>query len=98
MARLPLHPLNLLLFAVFDFVQQVLGLYFYLVIIVALSSWFSRAGVNPIITVLSQIVNPLLNPIRRILPAVAGFDFSPLVLIIIIIFLRMIFSQLTLGI
>lgn len=33
---------------------------------------------------LDSIVNPLLNPIRRLLPSIGGIDFSPLILIILV--------------
>lgn len=94
---LRIHPINLLLFAVFDFISQVLNLYFYFIIIVAISSWFSQSRTSPIIAVLDRMTNPILKPIRKIIPAVAGFDFAPLVLIVIIIFLKMLLSQVTLG-
>ena len=37
---------------------------------------------NPVRSFLDKIVNPLLDPIRRILPPMAGFDFSPIVLLL----------------
>jgi len=37
---------------------------------------------------INGLVEPLLAPIRRILPTTGGLDFSPLVLIILVIFLR----------
>ncbi|MGD8814731.1 MAG: YggT family protein [Anaerolineales bacterium] len=39
---------------------------------------------NPIRRTLDSIVQPMLAPIRRVLPTLGGFDFSPLVLIILI--------------
>jgi YggT family protein len=39
---------------------------------------------HPVRRTLSQIVEPLLAPIRRVIPPVGGLDFSPLVLIIIL--------------
>jgi len=41
---------------------------------------------HPVREAIDRIVDPLLNPIRRILPAIGTFDFSPLVLMIIIQF------------
>ena len=43
---------------------------------------------------IDRLVDPLLNPIRRILPTAGTFDFSPLVLMIIIQFA----SQILIGI
>lgn len=39
---------------------------------------------HPVRSILDRIVQPLLNPIRRIVPSFQMIDFSPLVLIIII--------------
>ena len=33
---------------------------------------------------IDRIVEPMLNPIRQIVPAIGGFDFSPLVLLILV--------------
>ena len=37
---------------------------------------------NPVRSFLDKIINPMLDPIRRILPPLAGFDFSPIVLLL----------------
>jgi YggT family protein len=39
---------------------------------------------NPIRSFLDRIVEPLLSPIRRFVPALGGIDFSPMVLIILL--------------
>lgn len=39
---------------------------------------------HPVRRVVDQIVEPLLNPIRRIVPTMGMFDFSPIVLIILV--------------
>jgi YggT family protein len=39
---------------------------------------------HPIRDALGRILNPLYAPIRKILPAAGGFDFSPLVLLILV--------------
>ena len=39
---------------------------------------------NPVREALDRIVDPFLAPIRRILPSMAGFDFSPVVLLLFI--------------
>jgi YggT family protein len=44
--------------------------------------------VNRVYEVLERLVNPLLNPIRRHIPILGGIDFSPLVLILGLEFLR----------
>lgn len=44
--------------------------------------------VNTIGRVTEAITAPLLNPIRRVLPTLGGIDFAPLVLLLIIFFVR----------
>ena len=46
---------------------------------------------------LDRIVEPLLRPIRRALPPIAGLDFSPLVLIILIGLVRQFLLRLLYG-
>jgi YggT family protein len=39
---------------------------------------------HPIRQTMSQVLEPMLTPIRKIVPAVGGMDFSPLILMILI--------------
>jgi YggT family protein len=50
-------------------------------------SWFPISPDSPISSiyrVLYQITEPVLGPIRRMLPAMGGFDFSPIIVILLI--------------
>ena len=53
------------------------------VIIQTLLSYF-MSPYHPIRRTLDNIIEPMLRPIRRVLPPLAGLDFSPLVLVIVI--------------
>jgi YggT family protein len=57
-----------------------LTLWFYTVaiFIYVILSWFGDRGYNPMATMLAELVEPVLRPIRRILPPVAGLDLAPL--------------------
>ncbi len=77
---------QLLLGSVFNLLQQGMDLLFYILLARAVLSWFSQ-GRTPMESLLSQLTEPLLAPIRRIIPAVGGFDFSAMVLIIGLLFL-----------
>ncbi|MDR0806770.1 MAG: YggT family protein [Enterobacteriaceae bacterium] len=58
-------------------------LVFWLIIIRALMSWISQ-GRNPVDQLLLQLTEPLLSPIRRILPSMGAIDLSPMILILIL--------------
>lgn len=79
--------LQITLFAGLSVLAQALDLIFWLVVIRALLSWFSR-GYNPMEAILQQLTEPLMAPIRRILPPMGGLDLSAMLLIIAIIFLQ----------
>lgn len=51
----------------------------YVIFIEAIMSWFNRAQ-NPLQYTLYQLTQPLLNPIRRILPNTGMIDFAPMIL------------------
>lgn len=65
---------------IIDFVANILVL---IVIIDSILSYFFNPY-HPVRSALDRIVQPLLAPIRRIVPLVGMIDFSPLVLIILI--------------
>ncbi|MCH8949971.1 MAG: YggT family protein [Chloroflexi bacterium] len=50
----------------------------------AILSWFVRDPNNPIVRVLDQITEPVLEPLRRIIPRMGMMDLSPLVAIILL--------------
>jgi YggT family protein len=77
-------------------IDIVLELYMWCLIIAAILSWLSYGGVinthNRFVYMISdflyRITEPALRPIRRFIPLVGGIDLSPVVLIIIIYFVR----------
>ncbi|MGO1298766.1 MAG: YggT family protein [Vibrio sp.] len=61
------------------------GLLFWVLIIRAIMSWVSQ-GRSPIEFVFHQLTEPMLAPIRRIIPAMGGLDLSVLVLFVLLQF------------
>jgi len=54
----------------------------------AILSWFDRGMRNPISQFLVQLTEPIIAPIRRVLPPLGMFDFSPLVALLLLYVLR----------
>ena len=77
----------------------ILSIYMWLIIVRAIASWFSMDPYNPIYQFLIRITEPVLGYIRRVLPMRAGMvDFSPIIAILIIIFLQSFLVQSLFGI
>jgi YggT family protein len=57
-----------------------------LLIVRAIASWVvaAGAGYNPMLSLLEQITEPLLAPLRRIIPPLGGLDFSVLVALVLV--------------
>jgi YggT family protein len=80
------------------FLSYLLELYIYVLVAAAIFSWLIAFNVvNPrnqfvvsVAQLLYAITEPVLRPIRRILPNMSGIDLSPVVVILIIVFIRMV--------
>ena len=79
------------------FLIQLLDLYSLVVLGSVVVSWLQLPPSNPIVTLLGTMTEPLLAPIRRILPDMSGLDFSPLVLLFGLRLLRGVLLTATLG-
>jgi YggT family protein len=68
----------------------------WLVIVAAMISWVSPDPRNPIVQFLYRSTEPLLRPFRRLLPPArtGGIDFSPILVILVILFIRTVLSRL----
>lgn len=82
--------------ALLQTIDLVLNLYTWILIASAIFSWLyafnvinsSNQFVNSIGRFLYAVTEPVLAPVRRILPNLGGIDISPIVILILIFFLR----------
>ncbi|MGC9335016.1 MAG: YggT family protein [Anaerolineae bacterium] len=65
-------------------IDVIFVLYEFAIIARALLPWFRVSPYHPVMRFLIQITEPLLAPIRRNLPTIGGFDFSPMVALLIL--------------
>jgi YggT family protein len=73
-----------------DFIGWLLGLYSWVIIAAALMTWVSPDPRNPIVMFLRRVTEPVLEPVRRLLPPwrTGGLDLSPLIVLIAIQFVE----------
>lgn len=65
-----------------------LDLYSLIVFIAVILSWVRLSPDNPVVRVIDKLTEPVLDKIRRVLPAFGGMDFSPMVLLFALRMLR----------
>jgi YggT family protein len=81
---------------ILSFISYVLTLYVYILIAAAVMSWLIAFNVvnsrSPAVSMVGHflyaVTEPVLRPIRNILPNLGGIDISPVIVILIIIFLQ----------
>jgi YggT family protein len=68
-------------------VYQILRFYEILIVVYVLMSWFPMRGIlYDIYSVLASVVEPYVGLFRRVIPPIAGFDFSPMAAILVLEF------------
>ena len=68
-------------------VDIVLSIFYWLILIRALISWVNPDPYNAIVQILYRTTEPILEPIRKMLPRM-GIDISPIIAFLAIIFLK----------
>jgi len=82
--------LKYLIIALAEVIDIVLLSYMIIIFARAIISWVNPDPYNQIVIFLYRATEPVLRPIRRILPmSNVGIDFSPAIVILAIIFLRL---------
>ena len=77
---------TLIISAIFKLLIILVTIFLYAVLIRAILSWFPSPQMyqNPLFSILVAITEPLMRPVRRIIPAVGAFDLSALVVILVL--------------
>jgi YggT family protein len=74
--------------AVAYILDTILTIYMWIIIISALISWVNPDPYNPIVRFLYSVTDPVLRPIRRRIGMTMGIDISPMIVILIIMFIK----------
>ena len=79
--------LSNLIMALAKVIEVLLTMFYWMILIRALLSWVSPDPFNPIVQFLNKATEPVLEPIRRLLPPMA-IDLSPIIAFLAIMFLK----------
>lgn len=92
-------------FALLQTISLILTLLWWIFLIMIIMSWLINFNVintrNQFVAGLWRVINaitePILRPIRRIIPPMGGFDLSPLVVFVVIFFLQQWIGSIAIG-
>jgi YggT family protein len=83
------NPLQLLVWSIIGVTALFIKVFFFALIISVILSWVAQGSHNPAAELINQICDPLLAPIRRILPSLGGLDLSPIVAFLVLNLINM---------
>ena len=94
-----------MIYAILQTLSFILNLVWWIFLIMIIMSWLISFNVintrNQFVAnvwrVLNQITEPILKPIRRIIPPIGGLDLSPLIVFVVIFFLQNWIASMAMG-
>ena len=79
------YPLdNLLIISLGYLLRDMINIYWYLIVISAVKSWFNIFVNHPIFGLVDELCGPIYRYTRSIIPAFSGIDFSPIIILVLL--------------
>ena len=80
----------------FILIYRIIDIYFYIILVNVILSWLIAFNiintynqfVSTILFATKKLTDPLLDPLRRIIPNLGGIDVSPILLILLLLFVQ----------
>lgn len=79
-----LNPLALLSWSFLGVLGLVFTIYYWGILVIIIASWVAPNSSHPALTLLRDITEPIMAPIRKMLPSMGGLDLSPMIVIMIL--------------
>lgn len=83
---------QLVLYALRELASVLLNYVFWAVLIRVILSWVAPDPASPVVRIIVQITEPIMAPVRKLLPPMGGFDLSPLFVLLGIQLLQILFQ------
>jgi YggT family protein len=88
---------TLLVWSLLGVLGLLVNIYFFALLGMIILSWVAAGSRHPAIYLLYQITEPVMAPFRRLLPAMGGIDFSPILVFILINVVQIALRNIALG-
>ncbi|KPP99258.1 YggT family protein [Marinobacter sp. HL-58] len=79
-----INPLTLLSWSILNVLDLIVKIYFWSVIAVVVVSWIAPQSNHPAIQLVAQITEPVMRPVRSVMPSLGGLDLSPIIVFLIL--------------
>jgi YggT family protein len=88
------NPLALLTWSVLNVLDLIVTIYFWSVIAVVVVSWIAPQSSHPAIQLVAQVTEPIMRPVRNVIPSMGGLDLSPIIVFLILNVLQVVIDNL----
>lgn len=86
------YPLDSLSIIAFGYLlRDLINIYWYLIVISAVKSWFNVFVSHPIFSLIDELCEPIYKYTRSAIPSISGIDFSPIIILVILQVLEIVF-------
>ncbi|MCH8499371.1 MAG: YggT family protein [Marinobacter sp.] len=79
-----INPVTLLAWSAITVLGLIVKIYFWSVIAVVIISWVAPQSHHPAVQLIVQLTEPVLRPVRRLMPNLGGLDLSPIIVFLIL--------------
>ncbi len=83
--------------SLYSIVNVMFEVYSFLIIAQVLMSWVPHDRYHPVFRFIEEVTEPVLRPFRRLIPAVGGIDFSPIIALMAVELVRRVILSLLVG-
>lgn len=88
-----INPITLLAWSAITVLGLIVKIYFWSVIAVVVVSWIAPGSNHPAIQLVAQITEPVMRPVRKVMPSMGGLDLSPIVVFLILNILSVVINH-----
>jgi YggT family protein len=92
------NPLLLILWSALGVLGLLVNIYFFCLLGMIILSWIAAGSKHPAIYLLYQITEPVMAPVRKVLPSAGGMDFSPILIFILINIIQIALRHMAAGV
>lgn len=93
-----INPLTLLAWSVVTVLGLIVKIYFWSVLAIVIISWIAPGSPHPAIQLIGQLTEPVMRPVRNVMPAIGGLDLSPIVVFLILNVVSIVIEHMARGV